>query len=73
VAVQEHAELNDASPGGNPRPDFRHGQPSPSDKILADRFQTDEVLTLDQRHYRAVTPLTGRFPAYRLVPLDGTA
>jgi uncharacterized protein len=41
--------------------------------ILADRFQTNEVLTLDQRHYRALTPLTGRFPAYRLVPLDEPA
>jgi uncharacterized protein len=38
--------------------------------ILADRFQTSEMLTLDERHYRAVTPLTGRFPAYRLIPLD---
>lgn len=41
--------------------------------ILADRFQTNEMLTLDQRHYRAVTPLTGRFPAYRLIPLDQPA
>jgi uncharacterized protein len=54
-------------------PDLRIGVTDAINMILADRFQTNEVLTLDQRHYRAVTPLTARFPAYRLVPLDGAA
>ncbi|HXP18991.1 MAG TPA: hypothetical protein VN840_05005 [Streptosporangiaceae bacterium] len=38
--------------------------------ILADRHRTNEVLTLDQRHFRTVTPLNTRFPTFRLLPFD---
>ncbi len=38
--------------------------------ILAARYQTSEILTLDERHFRAVPPLTPKFPAYRLLPMD---
>jgi predicted nucleic acid-binding protein len=38
--------------------------------VLADRYQTNELLTLDQRHFRAAIPLTTRFPAFRLLPFD---
>ena len=38
--------------------------------ILAARYQTSEILTLDERHFRAATPLTPKFPAYRLLPMD---
>ncbi len=36
--------------------------------VLADRYQTDRVLSFDERHLRAVTPLRSR--AFILVPLD---
>lgn len=38
--------------------------------VLADRYTTNLVFTLDQRDYRAVKPLTKRFPAFRIVPAD---
>ena len=38
--------------------------------VLADRFDTDEILTLDQRHFRTLTPLTRYFTAFKLRPLD---
>jgi uncharacterized protein len=38
--------------------------------ILADRHRTNEVLTLDQRHFRAVAPLTSRYSAFLLLPHD---
>src|SRR5258708_18700400 len=36
--------------------------------VLADGLSTDRILTLDQRHFRAVKPMTGRFPAFRISP-----
>ena len=36
---------------------------------LAERYETVEVLTLDRRDFRAVTPLTGH-AAFRLLPDD---
>lgn len=38
--------------------------------VLADVLGTDRILTLDQRHFRAVAPITGRFAAFRLSPFD---
>jgi predicted nucleic acid-binding protein len=38
--------------------------------ILAARYRTNEILTLDERHFRAVVPLTPQFAAYRLLPMD---
>jgi predicted nucleic acid-binding protein len=38
--------------------------------VLADGLGTDRILTLDQRHFRAITPMTGRFPAFRISPFD---
>ncbi len=38
--------------------------------VLADNLGTDRVLTLDQRPFRAVRPLTTRFQAFRLSPFD---
>lgn len=37
--------------------------------ILADRYCTDRVLTLDERHFRAVRPLSVA-AAFRLLPAD---
>lgn len=38
--------------------------------VLADRYKTDRILTLDQRDYRAITPLTPGFSAFRILPAD---
>jgi uncharacterized protein len=39
--------------------------------VLADRFKTDRILTLDQRDFRAVTPLTPGLTAFKILPVDG--
>jgi predicted nucleic acid-binding protein len=36
--------------------------------ILAKRYKTNEILTLDQRHFRAMRGLDGRH--FRLLPFD---
>lgn len=36
--------------------------------VLAKRYNTDEILTLDQRHFRAMRSLSGR--PFKLLPLD---
>ena len=36
---------------------------------LAHRYRTNEIFTLDQRDFRAITPL-GRFAHFRLLPAD---
>jgi uncharacterized protein len=38
--------------------------------VLADRYGTDRIFTLDQRDYRAMRPLTRRFKAFRILPAD---
>lgn len=38
--------------------------------VLADRYKTDRILTLDQRDYRAITPLTAGLHAFRILPAD---
>uniref|UniRef100_A0AAU3GVI1 Ribonuclease VapC n=1 Tax=Streptomyces sp. NBC_01401 TaxID=2903854 RepID=A0AAU3GVI1_9ACTN len=39
--------------------------------VLADRYRTDRIFTLDQRDLRAVTPLTPGLAAFRILPVDG--
>ncbi|MFD4440563.1 VapC toxin family PIN domain ribonuclease [Nocardia sp. NPDC058519] len=36
--------------------------------VLADKFRTDAVFTLDQRDFRAIEPLTPGIPAFRILP-----
>lgn len=36
--------------------------------VLADRYQTDRILSFDERHLRAVTPLRGQ--PFALLPFD---
>ena len=48
--------------------DMRLGLTDASLVVLADRYQTDTILTLDERHFRAVTGLSGR--PFRLLPAD---
>lgn len=38
--------------------------------VLADRYQTDRIFTLDQRDFRAIAPLTSAFDAFRILPSD---
>ncbi len=38
--------------------------------VLADRYKTDRIFTLDQRDFRAITPLTPEFSAFRILPAD---
>ena len=37
--------------------------------VLAERYGTRDILTLDERHFRAIRPLTGR-KSFRLLPAD---
>lgn len=37
--------------------------------VLAERYGTYDIFTLDERHFRAVRPLTGR-KNFRLLPAD---
>ena len=38
--------------------------------VLADRFKTDRIFTLDQRDYCAIEPLTPGLSAFRILPAD---
>lgn len=38
--------------------------------VVADRYKSDCIFTLDQRDYRAIRPLTKGFMAFRILPAD---
>lgn len=38
--------------------------------VLADVYETDRIFTLDQRDFRAITPLTPKFDAFKIFPAD---
>lgn len=38
--------------------------------VLADRYDTNRIFTLDQRDYRAMSPITRRFSAFQVLPAD---
>jgi uncharacterized protein len=48
--------------------DFGIGITDASLVVLADRYETRDLLTFDERHFRKVTPLQGG--SFRLLPLD---
>jgi uncharacterized protein len=50
--------------------DLRIGLTDAVTVVLADRYRTNEVLTLDERHFRAMVPLNSQYPAFRLLPMD---
>jgi predicted nucleic acid-binding protein len=50
--------------------DLKLGITDAANAVLAERYDTNEILTLDQRHFRVVTPLTRRFDAFRILPAD---
>jgi predicted nucleic acid-binding protein len=37
--------------------------------VIANRYRTDRILSFDERHFRAVTPLGGG--AFTILPSDG--
>lgn len=39
--------------------------------VIADRYKTDCIFTLDQRDFRAIEPLTDGLTAFRILPADG--
>jgi uncharacterized protein len=39
--------------------------------VLAGRYKTDRIFTLDQRDFRAISPLSKAFTAFRILPADG--
>jgi uncharacterized protein len=49
--------------------DLRLGLADASVVVLAHRHRTTRILTLDEWHFRALRPLSGR--AFRLLPSDG--
>lgn len=38
--------------------------------VLADRYRTNCIFTLDERDFRAIKPLTAGYAAFRLLPAD---
>jgi len=50
--------------------DLKIGLTDAVNVVLAERFETNEILTTDQRNFRAITPLSRRFAAFRLLPSD---
>lgn len=38
--------------------------------VLADRYKTNQIFTLDQCDYRAIKPLTRAFDAFQILPAD---
>lgn len=49
---------------------FAIGLTDAGNVVLAARFSTDRVLTLDRRHFRSIAPLSGGETAFRLLPDD---
>jgi len=49
-------------------PSLELGLADASVVVLAERHRIADVLTLDERHFRAITPATGE--AFRILPLD---
>lgn len=50
--------------------DLKIGLTDAANAVLAERYDTNEILTTDQRHFRTITPLTRRFDAFRILPAD---
>lgn len=50
--------------------DLKIGMTDAVSAVLAERYDTNEILTTDQRHFRAIVPLTRRFDSFRMLPAD---
>lgn len=50
--------------------DLKIGLTDAVNAVLAERYDSNEILTTDQRHFRVIAPLTRRFDAFRILPAD---
>ena len=50
--------------------DLKIGMTDAVNAVLAERYDTNEILTTDQRHFRAIVPLSRRFDSFRILPAD---
>lgn len=50
--------------------DLKIGMTDAVNAVLAERYDTNEILTMDQRHFRTIAPLTRHFDAFRILPAD---
>jgi len=69
VAPFDNADVERARAVAVEHRDLGLGLADASLVVLADRYRTDQLLTLDERHFRAVRPLSGA-TAFRLLPAD---
>jgi predicted nucleic acid-binding protein len=70
VSPLERDDYGPALELGSRYADFDLGLADCSLAILADRHRTTRILTFDQRHFRAITPLQGG--AFTILPADVT-
>ena len=63
------AEVRQAAEVAERYADLRLGLADASLIVLADRYKTTRLLTFDERHFRAVRPLSAS--AFTLLPADG--
>lgn len=69
LAAFTAAEVADAAALVEQHEDLGIGLADASIVVLADRYGTDNVLTFDERHFRAIHTSSGG--VFRLVPADG--
>jgi predicted nucleic acid-binding protein len=70
VAGVELAEVATARTVMHNYADLNIGLTDAMNVVLADRCGTDRILTLDQRHFRVVRPLSTARGSFRLLPFD---
>jgi uncharacterized protein len=70
VAGVELAEVVTARTVMHNYADLNIGLTDAMNVVLADRCGTDRILTLDQRHFRAMRPLSTARGSFRLLPFD---
>lgn len=68
LAQLESSDVQTAADVMDTYRDLRLGLTDASLIVLAKRYETHDILTLDQRHFRVVRSLEGR--PFRLLPLD---
>lgn len=69
LASFDSTDLDTAADVCDEYADLELGVADASIVVLAHRHRTSQILTLDQRHFRAVKSLRGR--SFRLLPFDG--
>jgi len=70
LAGLDHADLASAQGVRGQYKDLRLDLAGAVGVVLADRYKTDCIFTLDERDYRAIRPLTKGLSAFRVLPAD---